>query len=556
MQKAICKITGKEFVISDQEEAFCEEHRIPLPTVCQIERLRQTCAMLSSVHLYPTTCALTHKPILTFIPPHKNLVVYDIDAWMSDDWDALEYGRDFDFSRPFFEQMLELAKQAPWPSLECIRSTMENSDYTNGVLNVKNCYLAFGILNGEDVLFSRTVLNAKDIIDSTYVTDSELCFGCIHIKNCYNLKYSELCDNCSDSAFLFDCRNCKNCYGCSNLVNREYCFYNEQLTKEEFRKRKAEYDLGSFKAVEEEKKKFKEIKTKAAIKFMQGKANENSYGNFINNTKDCRNCIFASDTENAEWSIQMINQTRNAFVCDGFGQNGQNLYHSAAVGENAYNIKFCFDCYGNIRDLEYCIFVGFGSMDCFGCVGLKKKQYCILNKQYTKEEYFDLVKRIKEHMVSTGEYGQFFPASISPMDYNRSEGQVYMPLERAEAEKLGYSWKEDQVENFTPAYQVPDNISNVSDDILEATLRCEITGKKYKIIKQELAAYRKHHIPVPRVAPIARIEQIQGSLIMSQALPKECANCHTEIITMYDTKKLRVLCEKCYQKEVYEKVQD
>ncbi|MBI4836433.1 MAG: hypothetical protein HY817_04200 [Candidatus Abawacabacteria bacterium] len=551
MQKRICAITGKEFVISDQEEAFCQEHMIPLPTISHVERLRRTCAMLSSVHLYPSTCALTKKPILPFIPPHKELVVYDIDAWMSDAWDPLSFGLDYDFSRPFFAQMAELLKKAPLPSLECIRSTMENSDYTNGVLNVKNCYLSFGVLNGEDVLFSRTVLTAKDIIDSTYVTDSEICLGCIHVKNCYNLKYSEICDNCSDSAFLFDCKNCKNCYGCSNLVNKEYCFDNQQLTEAEFKTKRAQIDLGSYQTVESEKKKFGEMKSRAAIKFMQGKNNENSHGDFLNNTKDCRNCIFASDTENAEWSIQMINQTRNAFVCDGFGQNGQNLYYSAAVGENAYNIKFCFDCYSNVRDLEYCIFVGFGCMDCFGCIGLKKKQYCILNKQYSKEDYFALLQKIKAHMLSTGEYGQFFPASMSPMDYNRSEGQVFLPLEKAEAERLGYTWKEDLPEDFTATYQIPDNIDDVKDDILNAVLKCEATGKKYKIIKQELAAYRKFHAPIPHVSPIARVEKIQSSLTMAEVLTKQCSQCGTEIMTVYNTEKLRVLCEKCYQREVH-----
>lgn len=547
MLQKTCSITGLPFFISEQEIAFCTEHDIPLPTISPLERIRKTCAFLSSIYLYPTKCALTGKDILTFIPPHKGLVVYDIDAWMSEEWEPLDQGQDYDFSRPFFEQFAELLKRAPLPSLECIRSTMENSDFTNGVLNVKNCYLSFGVLDSQDILFSRTVLSSKDIVESIYVTQCELCVGCIQINNCYNLRYSENCNNCSDSTFLFDCKNCHHCYNCTNLVNKAYCWNNEQLTKEQFAQRSAALKLGSYPIVQEEREKFKALKAKAAVKYVHGINNEDSTGNHLNNTKNCHNCIFSSDAENCEWSIQLVHQTRNAFVCDGFGQNSQNLYYSAAVGENAYNIKFCVDCYGNTRDLEYCIFVGFGSMNCFGCVGLKKKQYCILNKQYSKDEYFSLLQKIKAHMLTTKEYGEFFPVSLSPMDYNRSEAQVFMPLNKNEAEKLGYTWKEESEAIFSPSYDIPDDINEVQDDILNMVLKCEVTGKKYKIIKQELATYRKLQLPIPRTSPLARLESIQSSITMEEAKMQLCTQCQQEILTVYDTNKVHVLCESCYQ---------
>lgn len=546
MEQRTCKITGQDFTITDLEESFCLEHSIPLPTIAPLERLRRVCAFLSSIFLYPTKCALTGKDILTFIPPHKDLVVYDIDAWMSDDWDPLSFGLEYDPNRPFFEQVGELLKKAPLPSLECIRSTMENSDYTNGVLNVKNCYLSFGVINGEDVLFSRTVIDSKDIIDSVYTTNCELCFGCIQVNNCYNVRYGENCSNCSDSAFLYDCHNCKHCYGSSNLNNKEYYFRNQALSKDEYVKRLAGIDLGSRSTLENEKHIFAELKKNAAVRFMQGKSNENADGNYLNHTKNCHNSLFASDAENIEWSIQMIYQTRNAFVCDGFGQNGENLYYSSAVGDNAYNIKFCYDCYTNIRDLEYCMFVGFGSTDCFGCVGLKRKQYCILNKQYSKEEYFTLVTKIKAQMTKDGEYGQFFPAKMSPMDYNRSEAQVFIPTTKENAQKLGFTWKEDLVEPFEPTYQIPDNIVDVKDDIVEAILKCTVTGKKYKIIKQELQAYRRMGIPIPTVSPIARLEKIQSSLTVQEAKLEHCTQCQQTIMTVYNPREMKVICETCY----------
>ena len=73
------------------------------------------------------------------------------------------------------------------------------------------------------------------------------------------------------------------------------------------------------------------------------------------------------------------------------------------------------------------------SSNLFACVSLRNKEYCILNKQYTKAEYETLVPKIIEHMKKTGEWGEFFPASISPFGYNETVAQEYFPLTREEA---------------------------------------------------------------------------------------------------------------------------
>ncbi|HRI36255.1 MAG TPA: hypothetical protein PK765_04235 [bacterium] len=74
--------------------------------------------------------------------------------------------------------------------------------------------------------------------------------------------------------------------------------------------------------------------------------------------------------------------------------------------------------------------------DCFACVGLRNKQYCILNKQYTKEEYEALVPKIIDHMRSTGEWGEFFPSRLGLFGYNESVGNDYFPLSKEEALNL------------------------------------------------------------------------------------------------------------------------
>ena len=78
----------------------------------------------------------------------------------------------------------------------------------------------------------------------------------------------------------------------------------------------------------------------------------------------------------------------------------------------------------------------------FGCLGLRNKQYCILNKQYTKEEYEALVPKITEHMMKTGEWGEFFPSSLSPFGYNETVASEYFPLSKEEALKQGFNWSD------------------------------------------------------------------------------------------------------------------
>jgi hypothetical protein len=61
---------------------------------------------------------------------------------------------------------------------------------------------------------------------------------------------------------------------------------------------------------------------------------------------------------------------------------------------------------------------------------VRGKEYCILNKQYSKEEYEALVPKIIEHMRTTGERGEFFDPSLSAFGYNETAAQDYFSLSR------------------------------------------------------------------------------------------------------------------------------
>ena len=92
----------------DQPAAPQREYPIPPPTLSPDCRAQRRLAFRNERHLYHRKSDLSGKQIISCFSPDKLTKVFSQDEWWSDAWDPLEYGRDFDFSRPFFEQFAEL----------------------------------------------------------------------------------------------------------------------------------------------------------------------------------------------------------------------------------------------------------------------------------------------------------------------------------------------------------------------------------------------------------------------------------------------------------------
>ncbi len=546
MVEAVCKITGKKFTISEREIAYCTERGLPLPTESPFERLRHIAVFRNRINLYNTTCVLSGKPILSCFPLERKLAVADIDVWGGDSWDASSYAQDYDANRPFFDQLQELFQKTPIPNLNVITGAMENSHYVNGAMNLKNCYLCFSTLDSTDSLFNWAIFNSHNVVDSIYCSFSELCYECRDTEKCYNCKFVESSQHCSDSIFLFSCQSCKHCYGCVNLSNKEYCWYNEQLTKEEYETRLAKVNLGSRKVLAAEKQKFAQFKKQFPIKYYRGKSIENSTGNYLSNVKDSHNSYFSSDCIDVE-NCWVMPKGKDCFGV--ISAKACELTYNSQSGIN-YNCQYCNECLANNKNLQWCLFVNTSS-DCFGCVSLKKKQYCILNKQYSKEEYERLVAEIKQAMIARGEWEDFFPKRMTPFYYNESDAQLYFPLTKAEAVAKGYFWKDHDDSIGTDDNTIPDDIRLVNDAILDQTFSCKQTGKKYRITKQELDFYRRMNVPLPDIAPLVRVANMASSFFQTNELHTiSCANCNKQIESVYDATTQKVLCEECYQQQI------
>lgn len=552
-----CRRTGEKFEVSERDLAFLDKvspviagkkYQIPPPTLCPSERQRRRMAFRNERSLYNRKCDKTGEQILSMYPQDVDFPVYGTESWFGDSWDAKDYGQDYDFNKPFFEQFVELRKKVP--HLALISSNNENCDFCNIVGKCKSCYLIFGSINCQDCYYGNP-FNCKDCSDSLVLRNSELCVECVDSDNLYNCYRCQNCTNSQDLKFCFGVDNSKNCFACVDLNRKEYCILNKQYTKEEYERITSEMNLSDPAVLKSVTQKFEALKKTVPHRAYIGTNNENVSGNYIFNSKDTFDSYNASKCQDVAYSSQLlaVKDCMDIDYCEygelvyeemGFFNSVQNTIFSYMIWDTAYNLMYSANCTQNVRN-------------CFGCVGLKRSEYCILNKQYTKEEYEALVPKIIEHMRSTKEWGEFFQTNTSLFAYNETAAQEYYPLSKEEAIKRGYSWKDDMGKTYIDeGAEIPKSMEDVADDFASKTLRCEKSGRAYKVLPQELKLYKRMHAPIPRKCPderhLGRLAQRNPRKLWDRA----CYKCAKSIKSSHSPQRPEtVYCDECYAQAVY-----
>ncbi len=250
----ICQNCKQDFIIEPEDFNFYEKIKVPPPTFCPECRAMRRMMWRNERSLYHNKCAFSSKEILSMFSPETELTVYDQHIWWSDKWDPTSYGVDYDFSRPFFEQFNELFHKVPLANLG--NTNIVNSDYGNNNYDCKNCYLVYASISSENVSYAQGIVNVRDSLDLYTVQKSEQSYEDVLCSGVYKTNFSYDSDDCLDSSFLVSCINCQNCIGCVNLRHKSYCILNKQYTKEEYEKKIAEFDFGSYEFMEKFKKEF------------------------------------------------------------------------------------------------------------------------------------------------------------------------------------------------------------------------------------------------------------------------------------------------------------
>ncbi len=546
-----CIKCQNNFVVEADDFAFYEKLDLPSPKMCPYCRWKYLLAFWIFGRLRIAKSALSGKTIITVIPESAPFPIYDHAEFISDAWDPLTYGADYDSSRPFLDQIFELQSKVPHP--HNVGTKNINCDWADDAWESKDAYLTRSGVHMDNVIYGYRLINCKNSVDLTFCFDLERSYDCLNCFASYNLKYSFNSRDCMDSSFLYDCRNCQNCFMSWNLRNKKYCILNQQYAKEDYFKKIEEYNLQSRDSIEKLKKELWQHTQQDAVHRQDYNVKvANSSGNFLDNNKGCFESYFLQESENCRYiyrgfgnkeTVDSVGvfRTEKCGMCtmDQFGSYGNicNLY-TTSCRYSAY-LDACEEC-------EYC----------FGCVGLRNKKYCILNKQYTKEVYDILVEKIKKDMKERGEWGQFWLPSCAYAGYNLSLAQMAFPMAKEEALKFGVKWEETvepNYENIISANDLPDTIDQVSDEIVRQRILCPETKLSYNITKEELAFYKEHKIPLPRRHFDWRtLERFKPFSSMVVAQKGKCHFCEKEIEHYYGPELgfQKFACLECYQREV------
>lgn len=545
--KKSCAVSGTTFEITDPDQDFYQRLHVPLPTFCPEERQRRRLAFRNEMKLYQRRCDKTGTTIISMYAPDAPYKIYEPTVWHSDTWDSMEHGRPFDFSRHFFDQFAELQKVVPRMALNVLNN--ENSDYTNYALRNKNSYLVFTADENENCYYGRFSDRNHECVDFDFTYDSTQCYEVIDCLSCNSVYFSQLCENSYGLYFCYNLRGCHDCIFSTNLHNAEYYIFNKKVSKEEFERFKQKLKLHTFFGVQAARKKWQEFLRTQPRRATQMINCENSTGDYLKNCRNAQYCFDGFELDNVKFASHLY-KTRDAYDWDYVGMNSELCYEMVSCAYGIQNCQFTMNSWNSNSGLRYCELC-IGNKDLFGCIGLKKKQYCILNKQYSEEEYKQLTVKIIEHMKATGEWGEFFPAQCSPFAYNESVVYEYYPLTKEEALKRGLRWRNDDPKEYQPqTVELADDIAARSDDMTTQLLACEVTGKNYKITPQELAFYRANGLAIPRCSPEQRQRdrmQLRNPRTMYE---RSCERCKQKTMTTYSPNRSEsIYCERCYQQE-------
>lgn len=555
-----CNNCKQSYEITKSDLAFYRRINTPAPTFCPECRRQRRFAFRNERNLYIRKCDFSGKQIVTTYSPDKPFKVYAHDVWWSDQWDPLEYGQEFDFNKPFFEQYKELLSKVPRMDMIIVNS--ENSDYAPYSVNSKNCYMCVSSNYSEDVYYSYQTNFSRDSLDCLLCNNCELCYESVYGVNLYHCMWTVNCRESSDLFFCRDCQGCQKCIGCANLKNKNLYAFNKQVSE-------AEYEslvklLTDRKNIKKMRMSFDETSLKFPYRANYNINCEDVSGDHLRDCKNSENCFDAGGLEDCKYVYVLPKGGKDIY--DGHYSQNSELVYDCVSAVNDYDCKWVIHTW-DVKNSMYCDECYY-SDNLFGCIGLRRKKFCILNKQYSEQEYKELLPRIIDHMkgpsprgegasgfataerseLKNSEFGEFFPIEISPFCYNESLAGENSPLTKEQVIAKNLKWKEKDSKEYKPAsYQPVDNIGEVKDDILNEILACKDCGKNYRVILQELRFYRKNKLLVPVKCQDCRYKERMKFRNPFKLFQRNCAKCGMKIETTYEPVRPEIVyCEKCY----------
>jgi len=558
-----CQNCKNDFTIEPDDFSFYEKIKVPPPTFCPECRFQRRLMFRNERVFYKRECEMCHKGVISIYKPENNFKIFCHKCWWSDNWETGDYYLDYNHDENFFEQLKKLQLVTPFEQKITDYASVINSDYINHAGSCKNCYLIFLADFCENVYYGSTLAHVRDSADLLMVS-TELSYNCIDVDGS-RIYFSENCSGCINIWYSKNCVGCSDCFGCINLNKKSYYIFNEPYTKEEYIKKIKEMELDKYSSHLEIQKSIYSYWSKFPHRYMYGRMNNNVTGDYVYNSKNAKQCYQGRFIEDSAYcQFVTLATVRDCYDFTDWGHGAELCVDSANCGEGVFGVNYSVTTWSNSRNVEYSMYM-INCSNCFGCLNLRKKEYCILNKQYSKEEYFklrqEIIARLEEnpYIDKNGrvwKYGEFMPYDLSLFSYNESFAQQYFPLEKKEIENSGFIYIEPKKPNYQKTIElenIPDSIHYINNDFIDEIIQCKC-GKFYKIVEGELQLLKRFGIPIPRDCPdcrhMVRIKRVNPPKLWHRKCMKE--GCQNEFETSYAPERPEIVyCEKCYQQEVY-----
>ncbi len=581
-----CQNCRSAFIIEDEDLQFYKKIEVPPPTFCPECRLKRRMLWRNERLLHKRKSSLSGEEMISQFSDVAPFPVYSPKEYFSRMWTPPEL--EYSSERSFFDQFHELLGKTPQCALLTDLESLEHgSIYQNGASRNKQCYMVSASGDNEDCMYSNNLDYSKFSLDSLWCRRVEFSYDNIDSLDSNKLFFSQECEQCVDCWFSYNCKNCINCFGCVGLRNKSYCLWNTQLSKEEYEKeiKTILADLIPEK-ISYFRSKLEQLTLLFPYKYMHIDfvSSATCTGDYIVNSKNIFRGFTIHESQDSRYCSKLI-AGKECFDMTDWGDPAELCYECITVGKSAYKVLFSNNCWPECREISYCDSCS-NSHHLFGCVGLKDASFCILNKKYSEDEYYKITGNIIKDMTRRGEYGEFFPKELSPFSYNEAIVQEYFPCNKEEAESRGYMWAIPEERDYKVTKKpedLPGNIKDVDGGILNEVIECAHVGKcnhgcstAFKIIKEELAFYKRFGLPIPRLCFNCRhgerfakrnpmklwhrkcmcgqlkTEDKKQKMYQNTAIHKHGDKpCLNEFETSYspDRKEI-VYCEQCYQAEV------
>jgi len=324
-----------------------------------------------------------------------------------------------DYRGKFLRDINQLRNISELPAVIHFEKT-ENAEYADTVYASKNVYMSKVVTFwGENILYSLGVKdNWHNIINWRMIYNSSAnIYQCNSVINWFNIFYSRYIIDSSEIWLSSNLIGCDHCIECDNLEHKSFHIHNQPVTKEEYNTY-----LSHIKYNEQY--------------LYQTYTSINPTGHNIDTTESSWGWLInIHHVQNIYNSIN-INYGRN--IIDNWANDISEYFYDTFLswrGHHFYAIvnsgAFCEHIYCSISIagsshiyysyyLESCSF-------CLWCIWLKNKSYYILNKQYTKEEWYEKVDEIFWQMEKDRTLWEFFPASMNPFYFNDTAAYLINP---------------------------------------------------------------------------------------------------------------------------------